>query len=52
MRHYAGSTKPVIRVPYHVCKISGGNFSVNMKRVEGGLFDASEANPTMPAGNT
>ena len=51
MRHYAGSTQPVIHVSYHVCKISGSNSSVNMKHVEGGLLDATETKPTMFAGN-
>lgn len=50
MRHYAGSADPVIRVSYPVCKISGSNSPVNMKRVEGGLLDATQTKP-VPAGN-
>lgn len=51
MRHYAGSADPVIRVSYPVCKISGSNSPVNMKRVEGGLLDATQTKLTMPDGN-
>ena len=51
MKHYAGSAEPVIRISYPVCKISGSNSLVNMKRVEGGLIDVTETNPTVPAGN-
>ena len=53
MRHYAGSTEPMIHVSYPVCKISGSNNLVNMRHVEGGLqLDATETKPSaMPDGN-